>query len=65
MNKDQRKLVETLKAQGWEIHQLKNNHYRALPPDKTKPIVVIDSTPSDHRAWQNTISRLRRSGADI
>jgi hypothetical protein len=65
VNKDRHKLFQKLEAQGWTIEALKNNHYRVFPPDKTKPAVVIESTPSDRRAWANTIARLRRSGAQL
>ncbi|HEX4489664.1 MAG TPA: hypothetical protein VH914_00515 [Acidimicrobiia bacterium] len=65
MDKDTKKLLRNLERQGWTIEATKSGHIRAIPPDTTKPIVIIASTPSDHRAWKNTIAQLRKSGADI
>jgi predicted RNA binding protein YcfA (HicA-like mRNA interferase family) len=65
VNKEMKQLFEKLEAQGWKIELRKGGHYMATPPDPTKPIVVMSHTPSDHRDWANTISRLRRSGANL
>ena len=46
--------VETTKA-GWMLY----------PPDKTKSGVLIHATPSDRRAWKNTIALLRKRGAPV
>lgn len=63
MDKEMRKTLGELEAhQGWKI-VVGRKHIKAIPPDKSKPIVVISATPSDHRAWQNTLARLRKSGA--
>lgn len=59
--KDYRNLIAQLQAQGWRIEPLKSGHYRAYPPDKTKPIVHFDMG-TDPRGMKNTLSRLRRSG---
>lgn len=54
-------LLKALELQGWRV-VFGGGHYRCFPPDKTKPMVVIASTPSDHRAWKNILGFLRRSG---
>ena len=35
-----------------------------VPPDPTKPAVTIHRTPSDHRAFRNTVAKLRASGLE-
>jgi hypothetical protein len=62
-NKEVQDLIRKLQEQGWRIEEGK--HYKAFPPDTTKPMVVIPKTPSDHRSLKNTIAQLRRSGAII
>lgn len=64
MDKDTKKIVAKLIAQGWRIDE-SGKHPKAYPPDRTKPMVTISSTPSDHRAYKNMVAQLRRSGADI
>jgi hypothetical protein len=39
--------------------------WMVYPADKSFPGISIHATPSDHRMWQNTISRLRRAGAPV
>lgn len=63
MDKDTKKLIKSLTAQGWRIEQGK--HIKAFPPDPTKPMVVISGTPSDARTLANLKAQLRRSGAEI
>ena len=64
MNKDTEELVRKLRKQGWTVDG-SGRHYKAYPPDKSKPMVVFAKTPSDQRAFANTKSALRRSGAVI
>lgn len=47
--------------QGWRVEKIKKG-VRLVPPDPSKPMVVIHRTPSDHRALKNTIAQMRRSG---
>jgi len=63
-NKDLKEILEALEAQGWRIEH-GGKHYRAFPPDRTKPMVTIQTTPSGKRWKQNLIALLRRSGADL
>ena len=64
-SKDIAQLVRALQAQGWRVERSGGGHYKAFPPDTSKPMVTIASTPSDRRAFRNTIALLRRSGADL
>ena len=59
--KDYRVLISDLEAQGWRVIQLDASHYRAMPPDKSMPIVHF-STSNEPRAIKNTLARLKRSG---
>lgn len=61
IDKRVKKLVKSLKAQGWRIESRKKA-IMAFPPDKTKSPVTIHLTNSDHRWYANTIALLRRSG---
>lgn len=62
--KDIKRLLGRLREQGWGIEQ-GTRHVVVVPRDKTKRKVTISGTPSDYRAYQNTIAELRRSGARI
>jgi len=62
MADDAKALRKALVAQGWSVEQTKNGHYRAIPPDPDMDIVIMAGTPSDRRALQNDIARLRRNG---
>lgn len=64
-NSDYRNIFKSLKSQGWEIIQGRNNHYKCIPPDKTKRVVTISHTPSDRRGFLNLIRDLKHSGAKI
>lgn len=54
-------LLKDLESQGWRLRNIKSG-WLAVPPDPTKEAVTIHKTPSDHRVWQNQLSRLRNSG---
>ena len=59
-----RDLFRDLKSQGWRIESTKGVHFKLIPPGDGQ-IVVVAGTPSDHRAFANTKSRCRKSGADL
>lgn len=61
MDKELKKLLRELEHQGWRL-KTGTRGIMAYPPDKTRPIVAIHRTPSDHRAWANMLAALRRSG---
>lgn len=60
-NKEVRELVKELREQGWHVDE-SGRHIRAYPPDKSRPMVTLSKTPSDHRWKANTLAQLRRSG---
>jgi len=62
---DVRRLIEVAESQGWAIEITGGNHLRFIPPDRTKPMVHMSSTPSDHRAVKNLEGQLRRAGLTI
>lgn len=59
---DYRRLRQELERQDWRVDD-RGVRWLAYSPDG-QMIVTIHLTPSDHRAWRNTISRLRRGGFD-
>jgi predicted RNA binding protein YcfA (HicA-like mRNA interferase family) len=61
---DVREIIEKLESQGWRIER-DRKHYKAFPPDRTKQMVTIPTTPSGSRWRPNLISQLRRSGANL
>lgn len=58
---DWNKILKAAKDQGWTIEKVKNGQ-RLVPPDRSKPKVVVHSTPSDVRAIRNKLRDLRHSG---
>lgn len=61
MDKNLKTLFKKLKAQGWEIRPTKKGEF-AIPPDETKPLVLIHNTARGSRSWENMIAELKRSG---
>lgn len=59
--KELKKIKKELERQGWRIER-RAKHGMAFPPDKSKPPVVLPSTPGGGRWLQNLIAQLRRSG---
>jgi hypothetical protein len=56
-----RPIVNALHDQGWEVEQTTKGHWKATPPDKTKPVVHF-SYSGDYRSVPNCIRDLKRSG---
>lgn len=46
-------------ANGWQIRLTKGGHMRFAKPGR--PCIFTSSTPSDHRAYLNALSMLRRA----
>lgn len=65
MKADLRDVSERAREHGWVVERTNSNHWRFIPPDPTKPIVVTGGTPSDYRAYKNFLSQLKRSGLDL
>lgn len=55
-------LIDAALEQGWRVQHLKSGHIKLLPPDRSKPAVVMGGTVSDHRGLMNARSQLRKSG---
>lgn len=63
--KEVRRLIEAAeKWPGWRVERTTKG-WMLYPPDKALSGVLIHATESDHRAWKNTISRLRQRGAPL
>lgn len=60
--KEYQYLIDAAMQQGWRVQYLSSGHIKLLPPDTTKPAVVMGGSISDRRALQNVRSMLRRSG---
>lgn len=54
-----RDLVEWAKALGFEVERTRGSHIRFRRPNT--PLVSSSMTPSDHRAYMNTRSKLKRA----
>ncbi|GIU87459.1 MAG: hypothetical protein KatS3mg009_1974 [Acidimicrobiia bacterium] len=63
-NKEVNEIIKKLIRQGWRVER-GAKHWKAYPPDKSKRMITIPTTPSDHRSLKNVISDLRRAGADL
>lgn len=61
-SKDFKTIVEEAEKQGFRIDYRKGGRVMFYSPDKAKPVVTAHQTPSDHRALDNLIAQLRRSG---
>lgn len=61
-NKDLRKLLKQLEAQGWRIKPSKKG-VKAYSPDGSH-VQSIHMTNSDHRAYKNIVRDLKKGGFD-
>jgi hypothetical protein len=60
--KDYRRVVEELVTnQEWRYSTAKR-HPTLYPPDRSQRPLTLSSTPSDRRAFQNFIARVRQRG---
>lgn len=63
--KQARRLIRAAESwDGWRVVPVKGR-WMLYPPNKAIPPITVHKTESDHRAWQNTIARLRRAGARL
>ena len=64
-----RAAIRTATDRGWLLRRSKKNHLLLTPPSHVasagKAVVVLPSTPSDHRSMRNAISQLRRAGVPV
>ncbi len=61
MTSDIKTIRKALLAQGWTL-RIGRKHELAYPPEKSKPAVVLPSTPGGGRWRANLLAPLRRSG---
>lgn len=61
MKKDLKKLMKSLKEQGWTL-QRRTKGWMVYPPQSGLSAVMIHETLSDSRSWKNQMALLRRSG---
>lgn len=57
-----RELAEIAIAQGWRVEQTEKGHWRFIPPDRTKRIVILPGTSVSRSGTRNALADLRRSG---
>ena len=55
-------LQEIARAQGWRVERTEKGHWRFVPPDKSKRIVVLPGTSVSRSGTRNALADLRRSG---
>jgi len=61
VNKDLRKLIKELEAQGFTVEVGKKNPHPVVRKNGVR-VATLASTPSDARSWKNGIAALRRAG---
>lgn len=59
--KEYKEIIAELERQGWSVDITSSMHYKATPPDKTKPLIHF-STSVDPHAILNNIKKLRQNG---
>ncbi len=59
---DIRKIEKAAREQGWRVERTKKGHWRFIPPDPNKKIVLGSGTPGDQRAIRNLLANLKREG---
>lgn len=59
--KDWKKVRKAALDQGWTAKSIKDGEM-LFPPDKSKSPVTVHGTPSDRRAFANTLAEMRRQG---
>lgn len=61
MGNDLRKLIKSLRDQGFIVEETKKNHW-TVRNTMGRKVATLSSTPSDWRSWKNNLSILRREG---
>ena len=63
--KDIQDIISKLEEQGWTVTQSRgNSHWKCVAPGGVG-LVFMPSSPSDSRSLRNTVSHLRRLGAQL
>jgi hypothetical protein len=60
-----RLLVSKAWDAGWWCERAGSGHIKCYPIDQSKPMVVMSSSPSDHRGIKNIRRYLRQSGLNL
>lgn len=63
MNKDLKRLIKTVEAQGCEVRISTKGH--VLFDKDGRRVAVTGSTPSDARSFRNLKADLKRAGYDV
>lgn len=61
-NANLRPLVAAAVHQGWDVAHTGKAHLRFRPPDRSRPLVIVSHTASDHRAYERMVHDLQHSG---
>lgn len=61
MDKDLKRLIKELEAQGFEVEIRRGNPHPIVRKDGRR-VATLASSPSDRRSWDNGIAYLRRAG---
>jgi len=57
-----REIAEVAVSQGWRVEQTEKGHWRFIPPDRTKRIVILPGSSVSRSGMRNALADLRRSG---
>ncbi len=60
--KELKKLAE---EQGWTVEPTKGAHWKFIPPDRTKPMVVLAGTSCSRVGRRNALALWKKSGLDL
>jgi predicted RNA binding protein YcfA (HicA-like mRNA interferase family) len=59
MDKEMRKVIKALKAQGFDVLPTKSGHYTVRTKDG-KRVTTLAGSASDHRSMKNALADVRR-----
>ncbi|WP_152691021.1 hypothetical protein [Jiangella alkaliphila] len=63
--KEYREVIDyQISQHGWWYEHPANRQPRVYPADRSKPPIVLASTPSDRRALKNFVAAVRRAGGE-
>lgn len=60
MNKDLKKLIQVLRAQGFDVAVTKRGHHTVSKDGRY--VTTLPGTPSDWRSLKNAIAKAKRAG---
>jgi len=61
MSKELRALIKAARAQGFTVERTRGGHWLVRNAEG-RAVATIAGTASDHRAWLNSLARLRQVG---